>query len=305
MAVTELQLQDRLTRLTLAPELGASLINWEVKATGQALLRHTDQAALASGTPRQLGCYPLAPWSNRIAEGGFARPEGWLALAPNTAHDPYPIHGTAWQQAWQVAHHSERSARLTLQSSVPFAYRAVLDVHLHEGRLRLDLQVTHLDEPATWYGLGLHPYFPRYPDTRLQAAAQHVWLAEEGRLPSYTAAVPQDWCFDAPACLPGTVVDHAFGGWAGDCVIEQPGAGYRLVCSASGAEHFLLFCPQDKPFFCFEPVSHPINAHHLPGQPGLRLLRQGEEMSLGFRLEYQAIQTVVSERPQPGEPKAG
>ena len=95
MAVTELHLQDHLTRLSLTPDLGASLINWQVKATGQALLRHSDPAALASGTPRQLACYPLAPWSNRIAEGGFARPEGWLALPPNTAHDPYPIHGSA------------------------------------------------------------------------------------------------------------------------------------------------------------------------------------------------------------------
>ena len=98
MAVTELHLQDRLTHLSLAPEVGASLVNWQVKATGQALLRHTDAAALASGTPRRLACYPLAPWSNRIAEGGFARPEGWQALLPNTGHDPYPIHGSAWQQ---------------------------------------------------------------------------------------------------------------------------------------------------------------------------------------------------------------
>ncbi|MGE8466247.1 MAG: aldose 1-epimerase, partial [Pseudomonas putida] len=215
MAVTELHLQDHLTRLSLAPELGASLINWEVKATGQALLRHSDQAALASGTPRQLACYPLAPWSNRIAEGGFARPEGWLALAPNTAHDAYPIHGTAWQQAWQVDHHSEHRARLTLDSKVPFAYRATLDVHLQAGCLNLDLHVTHLDRAATWYGLGLHPYFPRYPDTRLNAAAQHVWLAEQDRLPSCRAAVPQDWRFEAPGALPATGVDHAFGGWPG------------------------------------------------------------------------------------------
>ena len=157
MAVTELHLQDHLTRLSLTPDLGASLINWQVKATGQALLRHSDPAALASGTPRQLACYPLAPWSNRIAEGGFARPEGWLALPPNTAHDPYPIHGSAWQQAWHVDHHSERRARLSLDSTLPFAYRATLDVHLHEGCLNLDLHVTHLDEAATWYGLGLHP----------------------------------------------------------------------------------------------------------------------------------------------------
>ncbi|MFG0754865.1 aldose 1-epimerase [Pseudomonas sp. TYF_14] len=289
MPATELHLQDRLTRLSLAPELGASLVNWEVKATGQALLRHSDLAALESGTPRRLACYPLAPWSNRIGEGGFARPEGWQALAPNTGHDPYPIHGSAWQQAWQVEHHSERRARLTLDSAVPFAYRATLDVHLHEGCLNLDLHVTHLDESANWYGLGLHPYFPRYPDTKLYASARKVWLAEDGRLPSYQAEVPEQWRFNAMGRLPETVVDHAFSGWPGECVIEHPSAGYRLACSANGAEHFLLYCPQGQGFFCFEPVSHPINAHHLPGRPGLRLLHRGEAMNLGFRMQYRAL----------------
>ncbi|EPJ2809784.1 MULTISPECIES: aldose 1-epimerase [Pseudomonas] len=289
MAVTELHLQDRLTRLSLAPELGASLVNWEVKATGQPLLRHSDTAALASGTPRRLACYPLAPWSNRIAEGGFAQPEGWQALAPNTEHDPYPIHGSAWQQAWQVEHHSERRARLRLDSAVPFAYQATLDVHLHEGCLNLDLHVVHLEALATWYGLGLHPYFPRYPDTKLYAAARKVWLAEDGRLPSYQAEVPEPWRFNAMGLLPESVVDHAFSGWPGECVIEQPSAGHRLTCSASGAEHFLLFCPQGQGFFCFEPVSHPVNAHHLPGRPGLRLLQRGEAMNLGFRMQYQAL----------------
>lgn len=289
MAVPQLQLQDRLTRLSLAPTLGASLVNWQVKASGQALLRHSDQAALASATPRRLACYPLAPWSNRIGEGGFDCPDGWLALAPNTAHDPYPIHGSAWQQPWQVDHHSERRARLVLDSQLPFAYRATLDVQLDEGRLDLELQVTHLDPHARWHGLGLHPYFPRYPDTRLRAPAQQVWLAEPDRLPSRPAPIEQAWRFDTLRQLPATVIDHAFGGWAGDCTIEQPGAGYQLQCRANGAGHFLLFCPEGQDFFCFEPVSHPINAHHLPGRPGLRLLRHGEQVSLGFSLQYVAL----------------
>ncbi|WP_060509258.1 aldose 1-epimerase [Pseudomonas sp. NBRC 111124] len=289
MSVPLLHLQDRLTRLSIAPELGASLVNWQVSATDQALLRPADEAALNSGNPRRLGCYPLAPWSNRIAEGGFLRPDGWLALTPNTGHDPYPIHGSAWQQAWRVEHHSKRRARLSLDSAVPFAYRATLDIHLHEGCLSIDLHATHLDSSATWYGLGLHPYFPRYPDTRLQAAARSVWLADEGGLPSRQAKVPEDWHFATAQALPAAVVDHAFSGWPGDCVIEQPGAGYRLVCNARGAGHFLLFCPHEQPFFCFEPVSHPINAHHLPGRPGLRLLQQGETTHLGFSVQYQPL----------------
>lgn len=285
----EVHLQDRLTQLSVAPDLGASLINWQVKKTGQALLRHSGHDALASATPRRLGCYPLVPWSNRIAQGGFERPDGWLALSPNTDHDPYPIHGSAWQQPWRVIEQGSDHACLSLDSRVPFAYRATLEVRLDEGCLSLDLEVTHLDTRPTWHGLGLHPYFPRYPDTRLLAIARNVWMADEGSLPSRKTAIPDQWRFDSPRALPTTTVDHAFGGWTGHATIVQPSAGYRLDCSASGAAHYLLFCPQGQVFFCFEPVSHPINAHHLPGRPGLRLLEQGEQMRLGLQLRYQAL----------------
>lgn len=289
MALFELHLEDRLTRLSLAPELGASLVNWQVKDSGQALLRHSDQAALDSATPRRLGCYPLVPWSNRINSGGFARPDGWLALAANTEHSPYAIHGSAWQQPWVVTHKGTDHACLTLDSELPFAYRAVMHVSLDEGCLSLDLQVTHLDELPCWHGLGLHPYLPRHADTLLLAPARQVWVGDAGCLPSRQVEIPPEWRFGQLSELPTTVVDHAFSGWQGECTIVQPAAGYELRCSASGADHYLLFCPQDQPFFCFEPVSHPINAHHLPGRPGLRLLHKGEHVSLGFRMQYQAL----------------
>ncbi|HDS1736683.1 aldose 1-epimerase [Pseudomonas sp. BP8] len=289
MSPHEVHLEDRLTRLSLAPSVGGSLVNWQVKKTGQPLLRHSDAAALASGSPRRLGCYPLAPWSNRIAEGGFERPDGWLALPPNTDNSPYAIHGSAWQQPWRVSHQGSDHACLTLESRLPFAYRATLHVSLDEGCLSLDLQVTHLDLRPTWHGLGLHPYFPRHDDTQLLAPARQVWLGEADTLPSRQEEIPEDWRFETLSALPQRVVDHAFSGWQGACTIVQPSAGYQLQCSASGTDHYLLFCPQDQGFFCFEPVSHPINAHHLPGRPGLRLLSQGEHVSLGFRMAYQPL----------------
>lgn len=79
MPPTLLHLEDRLTRLSIAPELGGGIANWMLKASGQTLLRPSDQSALDAGTPRRLACYPLAPWSNRIAGGGFDGPDGWLA----------------------------------------------------------------------------------------------------------------------------------------------------------------------------------------------------------------------------------
>ncbi|VVP80953.1 putative protein YphB [Pseudomonas fluorescens] len=285
-----IELEDEYTRLTLAPELGASIVNWSVRSTGQPLLRHTDAPALHSGLPGKLGCFPLAPWSNRIAEGGFDCPDGWLALTPNSPGDPLPIHGTAWQQAWQVVSHRHDEVVLQLDSTTPFAYRARQRLHLSQGRLGIELQVTHLAARPAWHGLGLHPYFPRLASTRLQAHAEQVWLCEASRLPTGLASVPAPWDFRQLQALPETLVDNGFCQWNGHCLIRQPDLGYELECQASGSDYYLLYCPPGLDFFCLEPVSHPVNAHHLPGRPGLRLLEQGQSTELGFSLRYRALQ---------------
>lgn len=283
------ELNDNLTHLTLAPELGGSIVNWAVRRTGQPLLRHNDAHALNTGLPGKLGCYPLVPWSNRISEGGFDCPDGWLALTPNSLTDPLPIHGSAWQQPWQVVSQTRDEVVLQLDSATPFAYRARQRFHLSEGRLRIELQVTHLAEHAAWHGLGLHPYFPRTANTRLQASAKQVWLCDASKLPTELSALPARWDFHALKALPQTLVDNGFCEWDGHCLIQQPDLGYELQCQATGSHYFLLYCPVDLAFFCIEPVSHPVNAHHLPGRPGLVLLEQGQSAELGLSLHYRQL----------------
>ncbi|MBH1968579.1 MAG: aldose 1-epimerase [Pseudomonadales bacterium] len=288
MAPTLIELEDELTRLTLAPELGGSIVNWTVRSTGQPLLRHSDTHALNTGLPGKLACFPLAPWSNRVSAGGFDCPDGWLTLTPNSLTDPLPIHGSAWQQPWQVAAQSRNDAVLQLDSTTPFAYRAWQRFHLNEGRLSIELHVTHLAERAAWHGLGLHPYLPRTPDTRLQAKAGHVWMCDASKLPTQLSAVPADWDFQSLKALPNRLVDNGFCEWEGHCLIQQPDLGYELHCQATGSDVFLLYCPPGLDFFCIEPVSHPVDAHHLPGRPGLRLLEHGQTTELGFSLLYRA-----------------
>lgn len=286
---TLLHLEDRLTRLSLAPELGGSLVNWIAKDGGHALLRPSDQAALAAGTPRRLACYPLVPWSNRIAEGGFDVPDGWLALAPNTDHDPYPIHGSAWQQPWQVSQRGAAHICLRLDSTEPFAYRAEQRIELADGCLRIHLQVTHLASRSAWHGIGFHPYFPRTAETQVCAPASKVWLCDDGRLPVREETLPSAWDFRQPRRLPAQTIDNAFSDWNGHCQISQVDAGYRLDCHVNGAAYYLLYCPAGQDFFCFEPVTHPVNAHHLPGRPGLRLLSRGQSLALTFSLHYRPL----------------
>jgi aldose 1-epimerase len=285
MAPTLIELEDELTHLTLAPELGGSIVNW---TTGQPLLRYSDTHALNTGLPGKLACFPLAPWSNRVSAGGFDCPDGWLTLAPNSLTDPLPIHGSAWQQPWQVVSQSRNDAVLQLDSTTPFAYRARQRFHLSEGRLSIELHVTHLAERAAWHGLGLHPYLPRTPDTRLQAKAGTVWMCDARKLPTHLSAVPADWDFQSLKALPDSLVDNGFCGWDGQCLIQQPDFGYELHCQATGSDVYLLYCPPGLNFFCIEPVSHPVDAHHLPGRPGLRLLEQGQTTELGFSLQYRA-----------------
>ena len=284
-----IELEDNLTRLTLAPAAGGSLVNWTVRATGQPLLRHSDEAALNTGLPGKLACYPLAPWSNRVAQGGFDNPGGWLALKPNSPLDPLPIHGSAWQQAWEVVSQSAAEVVLAVVCDTPFAYRAEQHLRLQNGALSITLRVTHLAEEAAWHGLGLHPYLPRRPDTRLQAKADQVWMSDASKLPTGLAAVPAEWDFTQLKGLPQGLVDNGFCQWDGHCRIEQPELGYALECQASGADYFLLFCPPGLGFFCIEPVSHPVNAHHLPGRPGLKLLEKGQSTHLNFTLKYQLL----------------
>ena len=282
-----LTLECELTRLTLAPAIGASIVNWTLRSNGQALLRPSDAQAIASASPRRLACYPLAPWSNRIAQGGFAGPDGWIALAPNSPNDPLPIHGSAWQHPWQLLDRSESQVILQLECLVPFAYRALQRFRLYQGRLEMRLEVTHLDQRAAWHGLGWHPYFPRTAHTRVQAPAKRLWQADAGRLSTRLDPVPLAWDFSEAQPLPEQLLDNAFTGWNGECRIIQEDFAYQLNCSSTGTEYYMLYCPPQQNFFCFEPVTHPVNAHHLPGHPGLQLLQQGQSARLDFNLHYQ------------------
>ncbi|KRP61437.1 aldose 1-epimerase [Pseudomonas trivialis] len=281
-----IELEDHLTRLTLSPAVGGSLVNWTVRATGQPLLRHSDEHAIHTGLPGKLGCYPLAPWSNRIAEGGFDNPEGWLALTPNSLTEPLPIHGSAWQQAWQVVSRTADEVVLAVVCQTPFAYRAEQRFRLRDGELSIALRVTHLAAQPAWHGLGLHPYLPRRPGTRLQAKASQVWMSDASKLPTALAQIPEAWDFRQLKGLPEEPVDNGFCQWDGHCRIEQPELGYALECQATGADYFLLYCPPGLEFFCIEPVSHPVNAHHLPGRPGLKRLEQHQSTHLDFTLKY-------------------
>lgn len=262
----------------IVPGIGGGLARLDWLGGGQAvaLLRALPPEAPGVPTPSQLACFPLLPWSNRMSPSGFDFEGRQYVPAPNRAGEPCPIHGDAWQQAWQVMQHTETTLTLTLArpDAAPFSYEAELRYTLDGAALRLDIAVRNTGAEALPFGIGLHPWMPDPQGALLQAVADGVWFSGPDKLPLIRKEVPGNWRFDMPAALPQDGVDHVFDGWPGRARIAWPGRGVALELDAD-MDYFILYVPPGRDFFCVEPVDHPINAHNLPGRPGLSVLAPG------------------------------
>jgi aldose 1-epimerase len=168
----------------------------------------------------------------------------------------------------------------------PYRFTARQGLRLRQGGLDQWVEVRHEGAEPLPYGLGLHPWFLRAADTRIQAAVQGVWLSGADPIPTGRSAVlSPDW--NLPAGMPahGSFIDNAFHGWDGVATVRWPSWGLQVQLRqiepvVQGGGHCLVYRPPHGEAFCLEPITHPIDAFHLPGQEGLRLLRKGESLRL-------------------------
>ncbi|MEO8119009.1 MAG: aldose 1-epimerase [Rhodoferax sp.] len=285
-------------RLGLVPTLGGGVAAWQLMRKQIPLNlwrpwdgRNPDLYSLAS--------FAMLPWSNRISAGGFVHDGQFHPMAPNRVGEPYPIHGDGWRQPWALSQPAPDTLVMRLEShhfdDNPYDYHATQTFQLLEGGLDQTVSVTHRGDTALPYGLGLHPWFPRSQHTRLQTNVRGVWLSGDDPLPTrHTAQFPASWDLNAGLDVNGTLVDNAFTGWSGQARIDWPEQQLRLEMRVPDIHdrgqddgYCLLYRPPAGPAFCFEPVTHPIDAFHQPGQPGLRVLRAGESLSLRVQWRFQ------------------
>ena len=250
-----------------------------------------------SSDPGTLASFPMLPWCNRITGGGFTHMGQFHAMAPNRPGEPYPIHGDGWLQAWQVVEASATQAVLGLQSrgfmGNPYAYDAEQRFTLMAGGLEQVLSVTHRGSESRPYGLGMHPWFPRTPETRFLADVDGIWLCGANAIPTvHTTRIPPD--LDVRDACPaiGARIDHLYTGWSGRAAIRWPNHGLSVQIESAtmegpdgtrGAGYCQVYRPEQGAAFCLEPVSHPVDAFHLPGQPGLIVLATDESLRMTVR----------------------
>jgi aldose 1-epimerase len=288
-------------RLCLLPSAGGGVAAWQWQRGGETvdLWRRWDGQTTRM---QALASYPLLPWSNRISDGGFEHEGRFHPLQPNTPDDPYPIHGDGWLQPWTLADPAPDGAAMVLRSErfggSPYVYEARQAFTLSDGGLQQTLTVTNRGPEALPFGLGQHPWFTRTPACRLTTGVAGVWMSRPDRIPTgYTAEFPDGWDLNTGAMVDRLVIDNGFGGWSGDALIAWPERNLALRMQGSltlpdgsaGRPDCLLYAPAAPPVFCFEPISHPINAAHWPGRPGWVALAPGQSMSLVVHWRFEPI----------------
>ncbi|MBS9403521.1 aldose 1-epimerase [Halomonas sp. TRM85114] len=298
-------LENGVLRLLVNPDIGGSVVRFD------ALTEDGPLALMRPGTeqeydPNRLAMYPLVPWSNRISAGGFEWGGNHYALDANHIDEPLPIHGDGWQRPWRVEAHTAHELRLVLRSrdQPPFDYRAELTYRLMGHGLEVSLTVTHLGESSVPYGLGVHPWFPRSADTRIIASADGVWEVDEEQLPrDWRQLVGRDlWDFSRGRPLPDGQIDNLFTGWNGQARLEWPERGVALEISTKPCmSRHLIFSPgKHADFFCFEPVSHEVDAHHFdsPSRHGLIELAPRQSTAMTCHFSYVSQDGVNHGHPQ-------
>lgn len=274
-----ISLSDGVAEVDILPEEGAAIARYElIRDAGRIQLFRPTPFGRA-GQAVDAASILLLPWSNRISGGGFRYGGRFIRLEPNLDGEPYPIHGNAFQLPWSVVGQDRSKASLFLHSDGPgdFRYAAEVLYELSQGDLCVELSVVNRGEGALPFGLGVHPWLPRTPATTLQFNAKEVWLEDGRHLPAgrLDLAAADGWDFATARPLPKDWINNAFGGWDGNAQIIWPehDVGLRIV-AAPMLRHCVVFSPgASSPFFCFEPVSHSIDAHNRPGRESSQLTR--------------------------------
>ncbi|TMM46254.1 aldose 1-epimerase [Qipengyuania marisflavi] len=264
------------------PQHGGSvtMLGWQ----DQRIFRpHTGNGVLGSS------CFPLVPFSNRIAGSRFAFSDTSVQLQPNhpeEAGEPV-LHGFGWVASWDIVEAESDRAVLRLEHSAdqwPWDFCAEHSLSLCADHAFFGLRIENRSDRPMPAGLGFHPYFPRSANTVYHGLHRGEWANDAQCLPTALddRAAPIDWWNGAPV---GTrSVDTVYTARSGPLTISWPDRNLAAVIEPSPDLAFTtVYVPDGEEFFCAEPVTHMTDAFNRSGHnAGTRVLAPGEVWSVSM-----------------------
>jgi aldose 1-epimerase len=272
-------------RLALRPDLGGCIAGlWFGE---HAVLRSAPPSSLEG--PRGSGSFPLAPYSNRLANRRFE----WLGRGYTTASNfdtgyPHSLHGSVWTKPWRMLAADDSTAALACRQPAdehwPFPFEAVQMLRLSEQGLHASLSLTNTHTQPQPMGLGWHPYFPRRSRSRLHLECTGRWECEPAtKLPTHRVLQSS-----IDADVRHLDYDHHFDGWRSKAWVRDEKLSVVLT---SSLEHVVVYTPPTSDYFCVEPVSHLADAIHRedPKAHGLRIVEPGETMQAWMQIGVERV----------------
>lgn len=283
---TVISLRNGRSTVEVLPACGGSIASYFTLFDGHPhhWLRPVGEAARTTSSAEGMACFPLVPYSNRVRDGRFRFGQQLVQLPSAVAVDPHFEHGHGWRMPWQVESATATTVDLRYEhwpDAWPWAYCARQRIVLSESFLLVTLSIENQSDEPMPCGMGLHPYFPRTPCTRVHADVNGIWNTDADILPiSHTpcpaASDPATWIL-----VDQVVLDNVFTGWNGIARITWPERDASLVLEADRPlDCLVIYTPQDEPYFCAEPVSNITDAFNLAsagrGDTGLIVLEPGQ-----------------------------
>lgn len=275
--------------VSILPEAGARL--HRLSAFGHELLRTPDDAHHHLTDPFFWGAYVMAPWCNRL-EASPTRVGSRLVELPGNFPDGTAIHGQVYARPWEVDGEGSFSIRGG-GGGWPWQYEVAHRLSVTGSELRIQLDLTNLDDQAMPAGLGLHPWFWR--PGALAIHARGVFpdnLASESEPRAVTGRFDLRSLRTMPEGIDATWTDLE--GTVADPVIElvwpdRVGATMRV----EAARPFIVAAsPSAMDAIALEPQTHAPQGLRrlLAGEPGgLVWLEPMARLSLVVRLAFEEL----------------
>jgi len=276
--------------LVLDPALGGavSTFNWH----DLPIFRSACGPSVLDGA-----CFPLVPFSNRIADGRFKASGYQVQLKPNFpgSDHPHPLHGFGWLSKWDATEVTKNTVVLEhyySETEWPWPYLARQRFALAQDCLTIDLSIRNLGQTPMPCGLGLHPYFPCNDETLFYSLHEAEVVVDRECVPvgANISDMPHDYWRGAPVA--GRHVDTTYLDRHGPLQIQWPDKETEVVVEPSAnLAHTVIYTPPEEDFFCVEPVSHVTNSFNalVSDAGGHIMLAPDQDYSASCRFSVRAI----------------
>lgn len=195
---------------TISPAEGGRVAT--LNAGGTDLIVGPDPSLPTTGW----GSYPMVPWAGRIRNGRFTFDGVDYQMPINFA--PHAIHGTGFEQAWEVTARDSGTAALSCRLDWAFGGEAEQLIELAADSLTCTLAV-RADAHAMPCAIGWHPWFVK--PQRVDLRFERMYVRDDDYITDGRTVVPPpppwDDCFSDPLSTPRIWIDGLEVSISSDC----------------------------------------------------------------------------------------